>query len=422
MKLSKKAISVAAFALGACVFVSTALADLAVGTGYDRLKATTKHTAAQLANGLDNYTFETSFTLKSNGNVLQEMNSVSKYDTVMQTREETSTTKSGSGEITTRYSYSDKERAIWQNSFDEKYYVTEYGHGWNAYRNDRMSNPFEQDGAAEVERIIDAVIGNLKEQVQVDEVASGAVTYSGSLSEAQVPSLVNAVASFGVKQFVTDQARLDLEQQIPKLTSDVFVKKVTGTAVEDEAGLLKQLTGELILSGKDSAGVLHEISISAIFSLVDVGTTVVTAPDLTDASVETVGGSGFSSMHEGTYRNDIVMEKNGALVKIGERTLIISSVDGNTISGSYSEDVRPEFLAAYGDEYKFTFEHTFTSSNAMNFITYTNPQGEQEQGQLSLGSLGRVYLQLNIEVLDEYSYRSNDQPYYNGDFNRVFED
>ena len=420
MKLSKKGISIAAFALGACVFVSTALADLAVGTGYDRLKAATKHTAAQLVNELGNYTIEARYTIKSNTSVLHELNSVIKFDAANQATEETNTTLLGNGEVSTGYNYRDKERMIWKSSYDEKYYVTEYNQEWNSH--ERVFNPFEQEGAAEVERIIDAVIGNLKDQVQVEEVAGGGVTYSGSLSEVQVPALINAVASFGVKQMLVDQGRLVRDYDVPKLASDVFVKRVTGMALEDEAGLLSQFTGELILSGKDEAGDLNDFTVSAVFSLVDVGTTSVTAPDLTNVTVESIGGSGFTSMHEGTYRNDIVKEENGTLVKIGERTLIISSIDGNDISGSYFEEVQPEYLDEYGEEYNFTFEHTLTSSNSMNFFTYTNSKGEEEQAQLHLSSPGGVYLQLNIQIMNENSYQFNDRPYDNGDFRRVFEE
>lgn len=42
MKLSKKSISVLSFTIGACVFVSTAFADMALGSGYDRLKNSVK--------------------------------------------------------------------------------------------------------------------------------------------------------------------------------------------------------------------------------------------------------------------------------------------------------------------------------------------------------------------------------------------
>ncbi|TLS49141.1 hypothetical protein FE782_27260 [Paenibacillus antri] len=422
MKVSKKAIPVVAFALGACVFVSTALADMALGTGYDRLKDATKHTAAQLESGTNNFTLQTSYTLKDNDRILLHSSTVNKIDMVKQASEETSSTQNGAGEpTTTRYSYTDRERSIWKYDTEEKYYVMDYP---EEYLQEQSSykNPFNQRGAAEFERIVDALVGNLKDQVQVEESTNGAVTYSGSLTEAQVPAVVNAVASFGVMQLVNEQGYRGENQRLPELTSDVFVKKVTGTAVESETGLLEQATGEVILSGKDASGAVHDMTMSVIVSLTDVGTTSVEAPDLRNAAFEKVGKSGITEMYVGTYRNDIVMEKDGKFLKIGERTLEITGVDGDKVSGKYSETVKPGFESEYGEPYDFTFEYEPDGSKPMSFFTYANAQGEQEYGQLSPGGAGKLYLNLQIEIIDDSSYRSNDKPHFNGEFNRVFEE
>ena len=70
MKLSKKTMTVLSFTIGACVFVSTAFADMVLGSGYDRLKSSAKTTAAQMEKGLNNYTIEALFTLKDNDQTL----------------------------------------------------------------------------------------------------------------------------------------------------------------------------------------------------------------------------------------------------------------------------------------------------------------------------------------------------------------
>ncbi|WP_309121257.1 hypothetical protein [Paenibacillus sp.] len=423
MKVSKKAIPVVAFALGACVFVSTALADMALGTGYDRLKEAAKHTASQMEAELQNYTLEASFTLKDNNRILLQSSSVKKIDTVKQASIETEVSKTGSGETTTgHYRYNDMERTIWKSDEENKYYVSEYVDNPFGQERSPFANPFRRDGAAEFERIVDALVGSLKEQVQVEERSDGGITYSGTLTEAQVPAVVNAVASFAVKQSMNEQSHMDPEQRLPELTSDVFVKKISGTAVESESGLLEQATGEAILSGKDAAGEVHDLTLSVIVTLTDIGTTAVEAPDLRNAAFEKVSRSGITEMYVGTYRNDIVMEKDGKFLKVGERTLEITGVDGDKVSGKYSEAVKPGFESEYGEPYDFTFEYEPDSSKPMSFFTYANPQGEQEYGQLSPGGAGRLYLNLKIEIIDDTSYRSNDKPYFNGEFNRVFEE
>jgi len=287
----------------------------------------------------------------------------------------------------------------------------------------KFSNPFDQKNAPEVEKIVDALVGNLKDYVQVEESPDGGRIYSGSLTEAQVPAIVNAVSSFGIKQMISDQGRTVDSTKLPEIDSDIFVKKVSGTAVEDKAGLLENVTGDVILSGKDKSGAEHDLTLGVVFKLSDIGTTKVTPPDLSGKNVETVTDSGgFNSSYAGTYKNNIVMQKDGKFVKIGERTLEITSVTDGKVTGKYSEIVKPGFEADYPDPYNFTFEYK-PGSEPMSFFTYTNSKGEQEKGQLHPSGNGKIYLDLNIEVIDEHSYRSNaDRKYFDGEFDRVFAD
>src|SRR5687768_8088072 len=90
MKPGKKAATLLAFVVGACVFVSTAFADMALGTGYDRLKNAIKQTAAQMDSGLDNYTVETLVTLKADGQTIMESSEALKVDTARKASEEIS--------------------------------------------------------------------------------------------------------------------------------------------------------------------------------------------------------------------------------------------------------------------------------------------------------------------------------------------
>jgi hypothetical protein len=185
MRISKKAIPVVAFALGACVFVSTALADMALGTGYDRLKEAAKRTATQMEQGLDNYTIESILTLKDNDKVLMEGSYVHKFDMVKMATEKKGVTREADGTEWKKYSYQDPERSIWKSSEDEKYYVSEYPDPWYV-KEGPFQSPFKEEGAAEIERIVDAIIGGLKDQVQAEEKTDGGVTYSGTLTEVRL--------------------------------------------------------------------------------------------------------------------------------------------------------------------------------------------------------------------------------------------
>ena len=424
MKISKKSIPILSFVIGASVFVSTAFADMVLGSGYDLLKSSAKHTAEQMENGLNNYTVEALLTFKVDDHTLFQSSMVNKYDTEKQAAETTTVDQNSKGETSSHYSYSDNKLSIWKNGSEDKYYVTEYQNMGKGNRH-MFNNPFEEEGAQEIEKIVDAFVGSLKDYVQVEERAEGGRVFSGSLSEMQVPALVNAVSSFLVKQFINDRSRVEENVQIPEIDSDIFVKKITGTAIENKAGLLENLTGHLVLSGKDKNGVQHELKMDVVFKLSDIGSTKVAAPDLTNAEVEKVSHTNsFSSKVVGTYKNNIVIEKDGEIIKIGERVLEITGVENGKVTGKYYETVKPEFAAEYPEPYNFTFEYNPDYSKPMAFFSYTNPKGEQEFGQLHMsGSPGKIYLDLGIEIIDEHSYRSKiDHRYYDGEFNRVFEE
>lgn len=423
MKRSKKTLTVLSFTVGACLFVSTAFADMTLGSGYDRLKDAAKQTAAQMEKGLNSYTIEAMYTLKDNGQNLVQFTSLDKFDTAQRASESSTVSQYANGESTSSYSYSDPQQSIWKD-MDGKYYVSEVPKGRSQDDARGFRNPFNEDGAAEVEKIVDAVVGNLKDYVQAEERPEGGRSYSGTLSEAQVPALVNAVSSFVLKQMISEQGYRTQEMQFPKIESDVYVKKVTGTALENKSGVLEHLTADFVVSGKDKDGAQHDLSLNLVFKLSDINSTTVTKPDLTGASVEKVSrySSGFSDKYVGTYKNDIVVEKDGDFVKVGERVLEIKSVSDNKVTGAYSEVVKPGFESEYPEPYHFDFEYTLDDSKPNNFFTYTDPQGKQRNGELHPGGgNGKVYVSLNIEVIDEHSYRSDSPENFDGQFNRVFE-
>jgi len=423
MKRGKKAATLLAFVAGACVFVSTAFADMALGTGYDRLKGAIKHTAAQMAHNLPNYTVETLVTMKADGQTITESSETEKIDTVRKASERTSISRGPSGGTNTSYWYSDPEVSIIKYGNDDVYYVQEYPGGrgyWNAF-----SNPFEEEGAQEIEKIIDALVGNLKDYVQVEEISGGGKLYSGSLSSAQVPALVNAVTSFVMKQIIRDHSYRDQEPKLPEIESDIHVSKVTGTASESPEGLLESLRGEVVLTGKDKDGVSHDITVSMMFKLTDIGATKAEKPDLTNAKVEkyTSPKIGLDGKYAGVYKNNIVIEENGRFVKIGERTLEITAVEYDRVIGRFYETVKPEYADKYPDPLNIEFVTDPELSDYVPIFFYTNAKGEREAGQLHPGGVGKIYVEIGMEVGKDNEIRGyKGKPDFDGEMIRVFEE
>lgn len=421
MKLGKKTVTLLTFAVATLVFVSTALADMALGSGYDLLKQAAKTTTAQMENQLDNFTVETLLTFKADGNTFYQTSLVAKYDMKQKARVEETVQQRANGETTSYYSYVDSYMTIYKGN-DDVYYVTEYE---NERREEEVfSDPFKEEGAPEVEKIIDALVGHLKDQVQVEERAEGGRLFSGNLTEMQVPPIVNALSSFVVKQMVLDRYRWREELKLPPMENDLYVKKMSGKAVEDERGLLEQINGEMILVGKDQQGKEHELVINAVIKLSDIGTTQVSKPDLTNAKVErgSVDNShGFSQKHVGTYKNDIIIEKDGQFVKIGERIVTIDRVEKDKVTGQYTEIIKPDYADLHPEPLTFRFEYDPAANEPFGF-SYTNQKGELKYGQMFPSGPGKIYFEIEMELAPFEGIRSTVHPNYDSQFSRVFEE
>lgn len=416
MKFNKKTVTVLSFTLGATLFLSTAFADALIGSGYDQLKNLIKTTSSRMETGLSNYTMEAMYAMKDNGETFMEVSQRTKIDNAAQATENTTVTQYAQGEPTQNYSYLDKNRSIWKNSRDDTYYVSEYAQEMPGRV--IFQDPFKEQGAAELEKIFDAVVGNLKDYVQAETRADGGKAYSASLSEAQVPALINAIASFGFKQILTDESRANREITIPQMESDIYVKKVTGLASQQKDGLLENVTGEIVLSGKDKNGSVHDLSVSVTMRLTGVGETKIVLPDLTNATVTKAekAAFGFDSKYVGRYKNDMILEKNGRFVKAGERLLEIASVEQNNITGTYSETVKPGFEAEVGEPVSFTFNQKNDQENGPAF-TYTMANGEKGSLQIFPNGSGKLYL--NID--QDSSGRTKWMAGFDGEFIRIFE-
>jgi len=146
------------------------------------------------------------------------------------------------------YSYRDK----WCNIYsvdEDTYYVNEY----ETEMKDavRINNVFEDEDFEYIERIFDALIGNLKEYVVVTEDADGNKEFSGKLSDAQIPAVVNAVIAYAAKKTVFDESQRQNGIDLPVIKNDVFVKEVRGRANLNGDGIIENLFGEIIVSGSE---------------------------------------------------------------------------------------------------------------------------------------------------------------------------
>jgi len=400
MKFKKNTAMLVSFTLGTLLLATTALADIASKSGYDEFKDALKVTAEQTSEKFDSFTLDYSIAVKDNGKILMTSNETSKFDRIKGASEGTSSGVNIIGENYSSQTYSDKMTSIRVSNSDPTYYVTEFT---NERKDEMLNNPFKEEEAADIEKIADALVGSLKDHVVVKDNTNGTKGLEGSLSEVQIPSLVNALASFQLKQELNNNRN---QSNMPRLTKDVFVKEVTGTAQVNKDGVMESILGTAVLSGKDEQGIVHDISIEILVTLTNINSTMVTKPDLTGKNVVKNVAKDYSSTeisnpkkYVGRFKNDVLIEKDGKFVKIGERFIDITNMDNTSVAGRYYEEYKPGF-----EEYEtrlrdFQFNAQFEKDQRGNAnFEYTNESGGKMRGNIYINDFdGKI--NFNIDNL-----------------------
>jgi hypothetical protein len=415
MKTNKKIVMAASFLLGATMFVTTAFADIASKTGYDLLKDSVKFTAKSMSDKMQSYTIESVFTVKDNDKVLMSESSLEKVDNTKKAVESHSAVEEYNGKNNRSYfSYRDSSSSIWYDQGTDTYYVTEYS---KDYDFKPSSNPFEDSHAKDLEKIFDALVGDLKNYVVVEEKSNGSKELSGNLNEGQIPALVNAVTSFLLKQN-TSNVLISPDGKTSSATlEDVYVKSVSGKAFVNEDGILESVLATGVLSGKDSNGVTHDITAEALVKVYDIDSTKVSKPNLEGKNVQKstardLGGPEITARYVGKYSNNIVIVENDTFVKIGERILEIAHIDDKNVSGHYYEVYDENYADYAAKALDFRFDAEITDPYSAQF-TYTDPSGNEQSGNIHFDPTpGKLYF---------YFTNGRSSLDYDGNFSRVFD-
>lgn len=388
MRLKKKTVMIISLAIGIVMFATTAMAEIKAKSGYEQLKDTLKYTADSCTSSskLSNYTMELSFCVKDNGNVVSSSEEVHKYDLSKSARENTINDFDGKNKSSSYY-YSDKTCSVSHDYNQDIYYVNQYSDG---NQNEFIRNPFKEKEASDIEKIADALVGNLKDSVVVKENEDGSKELSGSLKEAQIPAIVNAVTSFQVKKKFGVFDNPDRQNTMPKITKDIFVKEVKGNMTVGKNGVMQNLLGTGTLSGKEDDGTEHTLSFEILCKITDINKTAVNKPDLTGKKVEksTAQSDKLTDPQKfiGTYKNNIIIEKDGKFEKIGERVLKIAHIDDKNVSGSYSEEYKKGYEEYAAGRKDFSFDAKFNNNNdklSADF-DYKTSSGKADTGNIQL--------------------------------------
>ncbi|TYQ14933.1 UNVERIFIED_CONTAM: hypothetical protein Cloal_1331 [Acetivibrio alkalicellulosi] len=351
MKMNRKLFLLISFCLGATIFAVSVFAEITSKTGYDQLKDAFKNTGEILSNEVESFTMNLEYMLKSNDKTIYTTSEISKYDLINQRSIEERTTEYVNVDKYKSYYYSDAKKHISQRNGDV-YIVNEYMVEREYHR--LFHNPFE--GIEDVERIFDAFIGGLGNHVMVEENADGSKYFSGAVSDSQIPTLINAVMSYGFKRIIIEEVTYN-DLPIPIIEDDIYVKKVSGRAFTNSDGIMESLFSSFVFSGKDKAGNTYDFTIEIVMKIFDINSTEVIEPDLTDKNIEVriEGASQINDKHLGKWKSEVVIEKDGQLQKIGEKIVEITSINSENIYGKYYSIYNEEYLE-HSKEFEFIAE------------------------------------------------------------------
>ena len=418
MKLNKKSTILTFFILGALVLAMSAFADIKLGSGYTNLKDALKTTSSKLAGEVDNFTVDLVASLKLDGKVFEEVVSKVKFDVKNNSRE-TRDLSLRKGELREHYWYSDEKQSIYKNFEDGSYTVYEKRKP-NVKDDKKVINDiFEDEQMKDLEKVVDAFVGNLQDIVQVEE-SDGNKLYSGNLSESQIPSTINAMSSFFFKYAIMNEWNMK-NWDIPYAKSNVHLVDMMGKAVENRDGIIESIIFTASISAEDENGVEHIYSLELSMNIKDINNTVVKAPDLEGKEVTyTKEGYNFDEKYIGKYKSDIVIEKNNEFLKIGERFVEITSVEDDSFKGKYYEVYKEGYEA--DNIRSFDFIAKYSEVGYFMEMEYINENGKTEKGVIHQLGRHNIDVNLNVEINEKnggYSYSSEEE--FNTNFIRVFE-
>jgi hypothetical protein len=283
-------------AVGSIMLISSVYAGIGDAPGYQAYKSAIKETAT-----VDNVTHKVNVSVTDNGKSMLQVDSTLKADMDDQAGSAEVTLKSGGVEQSIQF-YSQDDQQIMKTGDSDIYRIFETDndhadfkkHGFDGGEPDEA---FKQ----EVENVIDALVGNLKNYVTLEEAGTDK-DISLHLSGSQISPVVNTIGSLLIREggrHHEEQVKLDpsdtfgvnvssIKDSMPKLTNDIKIESVQLDAKVNADNRITHQAAAIEITGKDSQGIDHEVIVKLSMGLSDFDSTVPDTVDLTGKQVEKV--------------------------------------------------------------------------------------------------------------------------------------
>jgi hypothetical protein len=297
--MKKKWMIGGAIGISGAIMLTTGLTALASTSGYADYKAALKVTQA-----LGNVTIQGNAVLKDNGSVLNEATGTLKANLLGEAASGTvKVTGKNAEQSVSLYALPDGQ--VWKTADSSIYYVKqdklEQGGKETSDKKENSSWMSQQ-----AETVIDALIGQLKDQVVVTPQTNGSKQISLQLDSAQIPTVIQALAPLAFKQLSGDEERKQqdgaTELQDPEnlftknllnfkdvtLTQDIQIQNFSLHADINASNQIERQQASITFVGKDASGVAHTLDANLDVHLSAFNQTTPDSIDLTGKQVQQI--------------------------------------------------------------------------------------------------------------------------------------
>lgn len=284
-------------AVGSMMLVTSVYAGVGSAPGYETFKSAVKQTAK-----VDNVTRQVNVSLQDNGASLLNVKSTIKSGGVDHAGSAVVTVKSGTDEQTIHF-YNQDGKQIVKTEDSDVYKVLE-GEGMPGKfkGHERANHTPDPEVIHEVENVVDALVGNLKNYVTMDEAPGNVKDIHFKLSGSQISPVVNTIGSLVIKHGTVENsqhpvpAKADtlgvdittLKNSLPQLVSDIKMDEVEVNASVDADNHITNQTAKVHIFGKDAQGAAHDVVLSVDMTLSSLNSTTPDTIDLNGKQVENV--------------------------------------------------------------------------------------------------------------------------------------
>jgi hypothetical protein len=279
--------------VGTALLLANGLSAMAGYSGYDAYKEALKNTKA-----MTSVTGNIDVLVRDNGAQVLKGDVIFKKNNEQQAVGAEMQINSGSQSHAVNVFHQDNKTIVKTSDSDVYKVIEQKGPApkWKDSKNTHVT--------PEVENVIDAMVGNLRDSVTVDDQKDGSQHVSLHLSGTQIPAAVNALGSLVIKkvsncpnQGTANPSYIPID--LPKLTQNIHVQEVNLDADINANHVINEQTAEIKIVGQDAQGAEHTLNVKTNLHLSAFNQTALVPLDLKGKKVEVVQHQ--AAMHHGNW-------------------------------------------------------------------------------------------------------------------------